>query len=691
MNVTEARPGHQAAEPGTVDSAGRAAWARAALLAASLVAGAVAALLALMPMNDPDVFWHLAVGRYLTAHHRLPTTNLWSFTAPDHSFLASSWLFDLLLDRLNAGGGLVAVHLATALVVGAAFAVLLLAVRSRGASLWWALGTVLALAFGAEARFTPRPQVFSYLLLSLLSLILVRDRARRSWRALAWVPLLLVVWANLHAGVVFGLVLVGCHLADELWARLPGLPAAGRQRLLLGSAAAGAICLAALLLNPGGPALLEYALFHVSEVGSVVRLGEFDSPSLHDRPLFWVVLVATPLLLLACRREARLAEWLGWLAFGALGCRAMRLIPEFFLVVGPSLGWAAERAFQRFAAGRARVGVARLVPVLLPLGSLAILPYPALHLLRRIQPGLDPYRNPVRAVAQAERWGLSGRVFAGWDATGLVEWALPQAQVQVDPRLLAYPPEVFHALEQAEDSPQAFDAYVDRWDIGWALRTQQRLRFTGAGLFDPRRWAVVFWDEGGQILLRRDVPRFAELIREQELQEFLPATPVVEAWRTFRGPRRARWLEEARRLAATSPRLVDAHAALCLEEARTGELAPAERECALAATAADERYWLHPTPGGLRSLSAAIAQLVLAGELTRRGTGEPVEPFLARAVALAPESADVWAGRGAVLLERGDPAGSAAAFRRALALDPTHRPASEGLVRAETLAAEGGR
>ncbi|HVP62558.1 MAG TPA: hypothetical protein VMT11_18515, partial [Myxococcaceae bacterium] len=193
------------------------------------------------------------------------------------------------------------------------------------------------------------------------------------------------------------------------------------------------------------------------------------------------------------------------------------------------------------------------------------------------------------------------------------------------------------------------------------------------------------------ILLRRDVPRFAELIREQELQEFLPATPVVEAWRTFRGPRRARWLEEARRLAATSPRLVDAHAALCLEEARTGELAPAERECALAATAADERYWLHPTPGGLRSLSAAIAQLVLAGELTRRGTGEPVEPFLARAVALAPESADVWAGRGAVLLERGDPAGSAAAFRRALALDPTHRPASEGLVRAETLAAEGGR
>ncbi len=43
----------------------------------------------------------------------------------------------------------------------------------------------------------------------------------------------------------------------------------------------------------------------------------------------------------------------------------------------------------------------------------------------------------------------------------------------------------------------------------------------------PARWAVVFWDEGGQILVRRDVPRFAELVRAQELQEFLPAVAGV--------------------------------------------------------------------------------------------------------------------------------------------------------------------
>jgi hypothetical protein len=313
-------------------------------------------------------------------------------------------------------------------------------------------------------------------------------------------------------------------------------------------------------------------------------------------------------------------------------------------------------------------------------------PYPTLHLVRRVGLGLDPFRNPQREIALARRWGVSGRVFAGWDVSGMVEWSLPDAPVQVDPRLLAYPESVFHAVEQAEESQEAFDAYVDHWGVEWALRSQQRLRFTGAGRFDARRWAVVFWDEGGQILVRRDVPRFAELVRSQELVEFLPATPVFESWRSLRGARRARWLAEVTRLADASPLLVDAHAALCLEHARDGELSRAGQECQVAAVAADARYWLHPTPGGLRSVNAALAHVVLAGELARRPGSEDPGPLLARATALAPDSPDVWTGVGGVELGRKRPAQAAAAFRRALSVEPTHRSAAEGLGRAEALA-----
>ena len=112
------------------------------------------------------------------------------------------------------------------------------------------------------------------------------------------------------------------------------------------------------------------------------------------------------------------------------------------------------------------------------------------------------------------------------------------------------------------------------------------------------------------------------------------------------------------------------------------------KECQLAADAADARYWLHPTPGGLRSVNTALAHVVLAGELARRPGSDDPGPLLARATALAPGSADVWTGVGAVELERKHPAPAAAAFRRALSVDPGHRTATEGLGRAEALTRE---
>src|SRR5262249_42018709 len=144
----------------------------------------------------------------------------------------------------------------------------------------------------------------------------------------------------------------------------------------------------------------------------------------------------------------------------------------------------------------------------LPLFALATGPFPTPHLVPRLGLGLAPFVNAERAGATASQWQMSGPGFAGRDGAGLAEGGLPGARVQIDPRLLAYPPSVFHEAEAAESSQEAFDAYLDRWDVHWALRSQQRYRFTGAGRFDARRWAVVFWDEGGQILVRRDDPRF---------------------------------------------------------------------------------------------------------------------------------------------------------------------------------------
>src|SRR5687768_7941046 len=82
----------------------------------------VTALINLHPFSNYDFFWHLAVGRHVAERGELPTTNLWTFTAPDYPFAATSWLFDLTLWGLWQLGEANAVHLFVVFLVSVTFA-----------------------------------------------------------------------------------------------------------------------------------------------------------------------------------------------------------------------------------------------------------------------------------------------------------------------------------------------------------------------------------------------------------------------------------------------------------------------------------------------------------------------------------------------------------------------------------------
>src|SRR5262245_25470051 len=110
----------------------------------ALLCAALAAFVALHPFDNPDFFWHLAVGRYVFEHGALPEKNLWSFTTPDHPFAATSWLFDWILFVLWRLGGMAAIHIAIALTASATFALTYLNCRLWGARAHWALGLTLS-------------------------------------------------------------------------------------------------------------------------------------------------------------------------------------------------------------------------------------------------------------------------------------------------------------------------------------------------------------------------------------------------------------------------------------------------------------------------------------------------------------------------------------------------------------------
>jgi len=184
-------------------------------IAAAAVAFSLAAGFA---PSDPDMYWHLASGRWMLDHHEILWSDVFSTTIAGRPYALGEWLGEVVLALAFAAGswpGLVLLR--SVLVAVAAFCAARLS-RRGGASVA-AAALVLAIGFVAtRSRWTDRPALFTFVLFPLVLELLFAARAG-SRRALLVIPPILLLWANLHGGYVVGLALVGAFAAEALLVR----------------------------------------------------------------------------------------------------------------------------------------------------------------------------------------------------------------------------------------------------------------------------------------------------------------------------------------------------------------------------------------------------------------------------------------------------------------------------------------
>jgi len=165
---------------------------------------------------DLDIWWHLRVGEWIVAHRGFPHTGILSRTAADRPWAAYSWGYELLLSRTYDWFGLVGAGVfGTVLTMAVAYAVYWM-VRRLSGSFWLGcvLGTVTCSAF--LFNLMPRPVFFSMILYSVtLTLLLEAQRTGRI-QMLYWLPLVFLLWANLHIQFVYGLFVVGLFVGVNL-------------------------------------------------------------------------------------------------------------------------------------------------------------------------------------------------------------------------------------------------------------------------------------------------------------------------------------------------------------------------------------------------------------------------------------------------------------------------------------------
>ena len=461
-----------------------------AVFALAVVAGA--ALVSVRATYEPDLWWHMAQGREVAAGH-LVRTNLFSVAYPDYPQPYTSWLFDLGSYVLWTRVGPAALQVVQALVIALTLWAVAAACRVRSST----AATASVCLFGwliLEPRALPRPHVLSFLGFAVCVYMVERARQSGRARALRWVPVLVAAWANFHVECVFGVALIGLFGIAE-YLRPRDLP---RREAVFVIGLAGASLLATMV-NPYGIGLLRY-LYENSFVPQVINIAELLPPYLPNYRAFFVWAIAGVLAVLLHWRRVTLADGLMLAPFAYLAFNHLRMTPLFFLVSAPLVA----RAIDHLA--RFRVDP-RAVAATAAIGTIFLARIPLPGMAREIAVGraaLMPaafFSEPAMQFARDQN--LSGPAFTSMNLGGFVAWELyPSAQVFIDSRLQAYPPEYFRTIIEASKDPEGWAAITA--GVDWAVVSLPRVnQLSGVGQFNPPKWRSVYRDRAIEIFVRQ--------------------------------------------------------------------------------------------------------------------------------------------------------------------------------------------
>lgn len=159
---------------------------------------------------DPDLWGHIAFGRAVLNSWRLPLTDPYSYSAPNHLWLNHEWLTEVLMALCYNGFGVVGLKLFKLACAAITIIFLAIAESETGAPQIVQLATLLWVAVAISLQVQFRPQLFTFAMLSAMLALLARHNYRG--RAPLWLAIPIVaLWSNLHGGFIIGLAVLGTY------------------------------------------------------------------------------------------------------------------------------------------------------------------------------------------------------------------------------------------------------------------------------------------------------------------------------------------------------------------------------------------------------------------------------------------------------------------------------------------------
>ncbi|MGC2109764.1 MAG: tetratricopeptide repeat protein [Candidatus Korobacteraceae bacterium] len=531
----------QAAEP-----ADSSHLRRRVFLGLATVALVYAFLAGLRLVSDSDLGWQLATGRWVAQHHRIFSTDVFSYTAagrpwiyPVGSGLLFYWAYLL--------GGYAVISW-----IGAAACVGTVALLLRRGSAFSAAIAIVAIPLIA-ARTIPRSDMFTVVLFAaFLSLLWQHYETNRA--PLWCLPLLMLAWVNLHLGFIAGLGLivafVGLDILEMLFSGTRRREAIQRLKQaipwFIGTAAA-------TLANPWGwgiyraivrqnramalhsQRIAEWASARWSWSAPLNTLSPRD-PKNTFTFLLAIVVIAAVLAVLQRRPGAAILlagamyATVRYLRMEALAACIVIVVGGAVLsaAVPPIRSWFPNARIRSIAAATAVILLVALAVV--RSGDLVTNRYYLASGSESIFGAGLSWWFPQHAAEFVERENLPGEIYNTYDDGGYLLWKLgPKYRDYFDGRAIPFGTERFEREGQLLAAP--IDSLVwleeaDRFSINTLILPFASSEFTYDQLKDfcsSTKWRPVYLDDVAMVMVRRK-PETEDLIQRFEVS--CPIAPL---------------------------------------------------------------------------------------------------------------------------------------------------------------------
>ena len=469
----------------------------------------------LVPIQDPDFWWHLKTGDYIVENRELPTNDPFSHTdlsaegKRERFILTYCWLYQAMLSGSYTAAGFKGVIAFRALVLSLMFYTVFSRMRARNVN-WFMVLVVssLSLLSFAPGYMNDRPQVFSFLFGSIL--LGMMERIREGGKPSILLLPMMLLWSNVHGGFVVGDILIGIFAFGFL---IQHRQEGKKTAIVLLLSFAG---IAVSFINPNFyQAFVEsFKLFDMTSMWFILEYrSSFDAFAAgRTEILFLWTLILLTLIGMVLSRRLYLPDVFLFIFTAYISIRYVRNAAFFSVCMAPMAAYYLDRSVRRFSLPKAYSPVLKALVIVLLVGL--IYDYSS----KSVKSG-SPLRAekstfyPYRASSFIDESGIAGRMFNEYDWGGFLIWRLyPKYKVFIDGRHLHE-----HVLQQyisiAKGSKYdlfgipEYKAYLDTYNVNFVLQPlRQKNGMTQPlmkRLLDDKDWVPVYLDNQAYVFARK--------------------------------------------------------------------------------------------------------------------------------------------------------------------------------------------